>query len=36
MKFRIPHLWTTERLDSLKVEMEGVLGLLFTGLSARR
>ena len=36
MKFRIPHLWTTERLDSLKVELEGVLGLIFTGLSARR
>lgn len=36
MKFRIPHLWTLERLDSLKVELEGVLGLIFTGLSARR
>jgi len=29
-------LWTTEQLDSLKVEAEGVLGLIFTGLSARR
>jgi AcrR family transcriptional regulator len=36
MKFRFPHLWTTEQLDSLKVEAEGVLGLIFTGLSARR
>lgn len=36
MKFRIPQLWTTEQLDALIPEMEGVLGLLFTGLSARR
>lgn len=36
MKFRIPHLWTTEQLDSLKSELDGVLGLVFTGLSARR
>jgi AcrR family transcriptional regulator len=36
LKFRVPHLWTTEQLDSLKVEAEGVLGLIFTGLSARR
>jgi AcrR family transcriptional regulator len=36
MKFRIPHLWTTEQLDSLKGELEGVLSLIFTGLSARR
>jgi AcrR family transcriptional regulator len=36
MKFRIPHLWTTEQLDALKAEMEGLLNLIFTGLSARR
>lgn len=36
MKFRIPQLWTTEQLDSLRPELEGVLGLIFTGLSARR
>jgi AcrR family transcriptional regulator len=36
MKFRFPHLWTTEMLDSLKIELEGVLNLIFTGLSARR
>lgn len=36
MKFRIPQLWTTERLDALIPEMEGVLSLVFTGLSARR
>jgi AcrR family transcriptional regulator len=36
LKFRIPQLWTTEQLDALIPEMEGVLALLFTGLSARR
>jgi len=36
MKFRIPQLWTTERLDALQKEMEGLLNLIFTGLSARR
>jgi AcrR family transcriptional regulator len=36
MKFRIPYLWTTEQLDSLKSELDGVLSLVFTGLSARR
>jgi AcrR family transcriptional regulator len=36
MKFRFPQLWTMERLDDLKIELEGVLRLLFTGLSARR
>src|SRR5690349_3043454 len=36
LKFRFPHLWTTEQLDSLKIEMEGLLNLIFTGLSARR
>ena len=36
LKFRIPHLWTMEQLDSLRVEMEGLLNLIFTGLSARR
>ncbi len=36
MKFRIPQLWTTEQLDALIPEMEGVLSLVFTGLSARR
>jgi AcrR family transcriptional regulator len=36
MKFRIPQLWTTEQLDALKPELEGVLNLIFTGLSARR
>ena len=36
MKFRIPHLWTTEQLDALRPELAGVLGLVFTGLSARR
>lgn len=36
MKFRIPQLWTTEKLDALVPELEGVLNLIFTGLSARR
>lgn len=36
MKFRIPQLWTTEQLDALRPELEGVLNLIFTGLSARR
>lgn len=36
MKFRIPQLWTTEQLDALVPELEGVLNLIFTGLSARR
>ena len=36
MKFRIPHMWTTEQLDSLRIELEGLLNLIFTGLSARR
>ena len=36
MKFRIPQLWTTEHLDALQAEMEGLLSLIFTGLSARR
>lgn len=36
MKFRFPHLWTTEQLDSLRTELDGLLGLIFTGLSARR
>ena len=36
MKFRIPQLWTTEQLDALRPELEGVLSLIFTGLSARR
>jgi AcrR family transcriptional regulator len=36
MKFRFPQLWTTERLEALQGELEGVLSLLFTGLSARR
>ena len=36
MKFRIPQLWTTEALEALRAELEGVLGLIFTGLSARR
>lgn len=36
MKFRIPQLWTTEQLDSLRPELEGVLNLIFTGLSTRR
>jgi AcrR family transcriptional regulator len=36
MKFRIPQLWTTEQLDALIPEMEGLLSLIFTGLSARR
>jgi len=36
LKFRIPHMWTTEQLDSLKSELDGVLNLVFTGLSARR
>jgi AcrR family transcriptional regulator len=36
MKFRIPHLWTTEQLEDLRAEMEGLLGLIFTGLSSRR
>jgi AcrR family transcriptional regulator len=36
LKFRIPQLWTTEQLDALRAELEGVLSLIFTGLSARR
>jgi len=36
MKFRIPQLWTTEQLDALRPELDGVLSLIFTGLSARR
>lgn len=36
LKFRIPQLWTTEKLDALTPELEGVLSLIFTGLSARR
>lgn len=36
MKFRVPHLWTTEQLDALRTEMEGLLNLIFTGLSSRR
>lgn len=36
MKFSFPHLWTTEQLDSLKNELDALLGLIFTGLSARR
>ena len=36
MKFRIPQLWTTERLDALRPELDGLLSLVFTGLSARR
>src|SRR5690606_6776824 len=36
MKFRIPQLWTTEQLDALVAELEGLLHLLLTGLSARR
>ena len=36
MKFRIPQLWTTEKLEALRAELEGVLSLIFTGLSARR
>jgi AcrR family transcriptional regulator len=36
LKFRIPQLWTTEQLDALIPEMEGLLSLVFTGLSARR
>ncbi len=36
MKFRIPHAWTTEQLDSLQAELEGLLSLIFTGLSSRR
>lgn len=36
MKFRIPQLWTTEQLDALRPELDGVLSLVFTGLSARR
>jgi AcrR family transcriptional regulator len=35
MKFRFPQLWTTEHLDALKFELEGVLSLMLTGLSAR-
>ncbi len=36
MKFRIPQLWTTEQLDALKSELQGVVALMLTGLSARR
>jgi AcrR family transcriptional regulator len=36
LKFRVPQLWTTEQLDALKLELEGVVSLMLTGLSARR
>ena len=36
LKFRIPQLWTTEQLDALIPEMEGLLRLMLTGISARR
>jgi AcrR family transcriptional regulator len=36
MKFRFPQLWTTEQFEALKLELEGVLSLMLTGLSARR
>ncbi len=36
MKFRFPQLWTTERLEALQGELDGVLRLIFTGLAARR
>lgn len=35
-KFQSPFLWTTERLDALKLELSQLLVLLLTGLSARR
>jgi AcrR family transcriptional regulator len=35
-KFQSPFLWTTERLDALKMELTQLLTLLLTGLSARR
>jgi hypothetical protein len=36
MKFRFPQLWTTEQFEALKLELDGVLSLMLTGLSARR
>lgn len=36
LKFRVPHLWTTERLEALKQELEGVVSLILTGLTPRR
>lgn len=35
MKFRFPQLWTTEKLEALQFELDGVLRLLLTGLAAR-
>jgi AcrR family transcriptional regulator len=35
LKFRFPHLWTTEHLDVLEVELERVLDLVFIGLTVR-
>jgi AcrR family transcriptional regulator len=36
LKFRFPHLWTTELLDALEIELERVLDLLFAGLKERQ
>lgn len=35
VKFRVPYLWTTEQLDSLKFELEALFSLILSGLSAR-
>lgn len=35
MKFRYPQLWTTDALDVLEPELEGLMGLLLNGLTAR-
>ena len=35
VKFQFPQLWTTEQLSSLAFELDGVLTIALTGLSAR-
>lgn len=35
LKFRVPQFWTTERLDSLRSELECLMDLLLTGLAVR-
>ncbi|MDZ4760395.1 MAG: TetR/AcrR family transcriptional regulator [Alphaproteobacteria bacterium] len=35
MKFRFPHLWTTEQLDALEVELDRLLGMVLAGLAGR-
>ncbi len=35
-RFQLPYFWDRDSLEVLEQELEGVLGLMFTGLSARR